>query len=273
MTAATEGKAEVGKAAPVLRLERASRYFGSIIALEDVSLAIHAGEVVGLVGDNGAGKSTLVKLVAGVYQPSDGHIEIDGEPADLSQPEEARRRGIETVYQDLALVNELRVDGNLFLGREPTRGGFFGKLFGVLDLPAMERQARASIEELHVRIPSLKEPVRRMSGGQRQGVAIARAVHWGSKLLLLDEPTAALGREQSDEVRHVIRQMRDRRIPVLVISHNLPDIFAVCDRIVVLRQGRLVADLVATETDMNEVVAYMVGSKESAVKRETHQSG
>ena len=246
---------------PVLRLKNVSKHFGSIIAVDDVSLDIHRGEVVGLVGDNGAGKSTLVKLVAGVHQPTDGTIEIDGEVVELSEPEVARRLGIETVYQDLALVNELQVDGNLFLGREPTRGGLLGKLFGVLDLPGMHKQGKAAIEELHVRIPALTAPVRRMSGGQRQGVAIARAVHWGSKMLMLDEPTAALGKEQSEEVQNIIRGMRERQIPVLVISHNLPDIFAIVDRIVVMRHGQIAMSAKIEDTNMTEVVEYMVGSK------------
>ena len=245
----------------VLRLKNVSKHFGSIVAVDDVSMDIYPGEVVGLVGDNGAGKSTLVKLVAGVHQPTHGSIEIDGEEVELTQPEIARRLGIETVYQDLALVNELKVDGNLFLGREPTRGGFLGKLLGVLDLPGMHKQGKNALEELHVRIPALSASVRRMSGGQRQGVAIARAVHWGSKMLMLDEPTAALGKEQSEEVQNIIRSMRKRDIPVLVISHNLPDIFAIVDRIVVMRHGQIALNAKIEDTNMAEVVEYMVGSK------------
>jgi len=250
------------KRTPVLSLKDVTKSFGPIEAVRGVTFDIFAGEAVGLVGDNGAGKSTVIKMISGVHQPTSGTIELDGEEIVMSVPDEARKLGIETVYQDLALVDEMRVDGNLFLGLEPTRGGIAGRVAGVLDIPTMFRKAKASIESIRVRIPSLMEPVRRMSGGQRQGVAIARAVHWGSKLMLLDEPTAALGKEQTDEVRHIVRTMvEEQNVPVIVISHDIPNILSMTDRILVMRQGRIVGNLKTNETNMEEIVAYMVGAK------------
>lgn len=246
----------------VLRLRDVSKSFGSIEAVRGVSLEVRAGEAVGLVGDNGAGKTTLIKMISGVHQPTSGSLELDGEIIVMSAPEDARRLGIETVYQDLALVNELRVEGNLFLGREMMRGGLLGRLVNLLDLPKMYASAKQSIERMKIQIPSLLEPVHRMSGGQRQGVALARAVHWGSKLLLLDEPTAALGRRQTEEIRSIVRTMvEEQNIPVLVISHDIPNVLALTDRIVIMRQGRIVGNLETRETSMEEIVAYMVGAK------------
>ena len=247
---------------PVLEARNISKNFDAVRALDDVSIAVNQGEVLGLVGDNGAGKSTLIKTISGVYQPDSGEILIDGTPTTLNSPHEARERGIETVYQHLALVNQLRVDGNLFLGREPNRFGVVGDLLQILDTPGMKAKTREVMERLHIRIPGLDtEPVHRMSGGQRQAAAIARAVHWGSKLLLLDEPTAALGAEQSAEVQRIIRRTCDSGIPAIVISHNLEHVFQVCDRIVVLRLGQKVLDCRSSETSPDEVVAYITGSR------------
>lgn len=254
------------KRVPTLRLKDVTKSFGSIEAVRGVSFEIHAGEAVGLVGDNGAGKSTVIKMISGVHHPTSGTIELDGESIVMTDPDGARDLGIETVYQDLALVNELRVEGNLFLGRELTRGGFLGRLFGFLDIPAMYASSKASIESMRIQIPSLMESVHRMSGGQRQGVALARAVHWGTKLLLLDEPTAALGRQQTEEVRLIVRTMvESQNVPVLVISHDIPNVIALTDRILVMRQGRLVGNLKTRETSMEEIVAYMVGAKSQDV--------
>ncbi len=247
---------------PVLEVRDISKNFEAVRALDGVSVAVHPGEVLGLVGDNGAGKSTLIKIISGVYQPDEGEILMDGRTLAMSTPHEARERGIETVYQHLALVNQLRVDGNLYLGREPNRFGFLGDLFQILDTPLMKAKTKEVMARLHIRIPGLEsEPVHRMSGGQRQAAAIARAVHWGSKLLLLDEPTAALGAEQSAEVQRIIRRTCDSGIPAIVISHNLEHVFQVCDRIVVLRLGRKVLDCRADATSPDEVVAYITGSR------------
>jgi simple sugar transport system ATP-binding protein len=249
-------------AAPVLEVRNVSKHFDAVRALDDVSLTLRQGEVVGLVGDNGAGKSTLIKIISGVYAPDGGEVLVDGEAVHMGSPHDARELGIETVYQHLALVNELRVDGNLFLGREPTRFGALGRLLHILDIPAMKARTREAMARLHINIPGLdSEPVHRMSGGQRQAAAIARAVHWGSKLLLLDEPTAALGAEQSAEVQRIIRRTCDSGIPAIVISHNLQHVFEVCDRIVVLRLGRKVLDVPARDTSPDEVVAYITGSR------------
>ena len=250
---------------PVLEARDIAKNFDAVRALDGVSIAVYPGEVVGLVGDNGAGKSTLIKTISGVHQPDEGEILMDGQPITMSSPHEARERGIETVYQHLALVNQLRVDGNLFLGREPNRFGVVGDLLQILDTPGMKAKTKEVMARLHIRIPGLEsEPVYRMSGGQRQAAAIARAVHWGSKLLLLDEPTAALGAEQSAEVQRIIRRTCDSGIPAIVISHNLQHVFEVCDRIIVMRLGQKALDCRASETTPDEIVAYITGSRAAA---------
>lgn len=251
---------------PVLRTRGLSKHFGAIQALTDVDLEVHEGEVVALVGDNGAGKSTLVKCVSGVHQPTAGTVELDGVELHLGSPGDARTLGIETVYQDLALVEELDVAGNFFLGKEEFKGGLIGRLFGVLDLASMRAQAEQAIRDLHVRIPDVRQPVERMSGGQRQGVAIGRSVFWGKRLLILDEPTAALGVDQSEEVLALIERLVEKSgLAVLLISHNMQDVMRVADRTVVLRQGRKTADLVTKETTSQEIVGHITGALEPSV--------
>jgi ABC-type sugar transport system ATPase subunit len=252
---------DASPAPPVLRTRGLSKSFGAIQALIDVDLDVASGEVVALVGDNGAGKSTLVKVVSGVHQATSGHVELDGNRLEINSPKEAREHGIETVYQDLALVEELDVAGNFFLGKEEFRGGLLGRMFGVLGLPSMRDRAEAAIRELHVRIPDVTQPVANMSGGQRQGVAIGRAAFWGRRVLILDEPTAALGVDQSEEVLALIERLAEvSQLAVLLISHNMQDVTRVADRIVVLRQGRKVADLDRRATDSQEVVGYITGA-------------
>jgi simple sugar transport system ATP-binding protein len=248
---------------PVLSVRNITKSFGAIQALRGVDLDIHEGETVALVGDNGAGKSTLVKCIAGVHQPDEGEMLLDGEALEVADPKASRERGIETVYQDLALVEELDVAGNFFLGRELYRGGFIGRRLGVLDLKEMRRQAQQALDEIHVRIPDIGKPVAKMSGGQRQGVAIGRAVFWGRRLLILDEPTAALGVDQSEEVLATVQKLSQRGLAVLLISHNMQNVMRVADRVVVLRQGRRVADLATASTDSQEIVSYITGALET----------
>jgi simple sugar transport system ATP-binding protein len=211
------------------------------------------------VGDNGAGKSTLIKMVSGVYRPDGGQILLEGEEAHFDTPMAARNRGIETIYQDLALCENLDAAVNIFLGREPMR-----RQFGVLkavDRKHMLAESEAALHQLDIEIPNLQRPMRDMSGGQRQAVAIARAVYWNARLMIMDEPTAALAVAEQRKVLDLCRTLRDQGVPVIIISHNLLDVFAVADRIVVLRRARKVAELNAQETNMDEVVALMTGSK------------
>lgn len=244
--------------APLLEVAAVTKRFGAVQALAGASLRVSAGEVVALVGDNGAGKSTLVKSVAGVHQPDTGEIRVDGRVARLSSPATAAGLGIATVYQDLALCENLDVVANLFLGRELTVAPFVGRLRRMRHA-SMEAEATRTLSDLSVRIPSVRQPVATLSGGQRQSVAVARAVLWGSRLVLMDEPTAALGVEQTDMVLQLIRTLRTRGLGVLLISHNLRDVFDVADRVTVLRLGRTAADLAVADTTPEAVVSAITG--------------
>ena len=244
----------------VLELNGVSKHFGAIQALIDVSLSLNAGEVVGLMGDNGAGKSTLVKVVAGNYPPSAGTLTMQGRPVAFHKPSDAREQGIEIVYQDLALCDNLSAAENVFLGRELVRR--VGPL-RVLDYRTMFRRAG----ELFAELKSETRPrdlVRRMSGGQRQAVAIARTRLSDPKIVLMDEPTAAISVRQVAEVLHLIRHLRERGIAVVLISHRMPDVFAVADRIVVLRRGRKVADKPVVQSSPEEVTGLITGAIEAA---------
>ena len=244
----------------VLELNGVSKHFGAIQALIDVSLTLRAGEVVGLMGDNGAGKSTLVKIVAGNYPPSEGSLLVQGRPVAFHKPSDAREQGIEIVYQDLALCDNLTAAENVFLGREAMRR--IGP-FRVLDYRTMFRRAG----ELFAELKSETRPrdlVRRMSGGQRQAVAIARTRLSDPKIVLMDEPTAAISVRQVAEVLNLIRRLRDHDIAVVLISHRMPDVFAVADRLVVLRRGQKVADKPVTQTSPEEVTGLITGAIEVA---------
>ena len=246
---------------PLLSVEEVTKSFGAVEAIKGVSFSVARGEIVALVGDNGAGKSTLVKILAGVHKPSGGTVRLNGEPQSFNEPAEALAAGIETVYQHLALIEALDVADNVFLGRETLRGGPFGKLIGLLDRGQMRRETAAALEDLHITIPAPTLEVRRMSGGQRQAVAIGRAVTWGRQLLILDEPTAALGVEETEQVLRMIERLRDeKQMTFLIISHNMQDVYRVADRIVVMRQGHHAATLNKTETDPQEIVSYITGA-------------
>jgi simple sugar transport system ATP-binding protein len=250
---------------PLVSIQEVTKEFGAVKALKGVSFDILPGEVVALVGDNGAGKSTLVKIIAGVHPPTDGRILVRGNDIHFETPADARSAGIETVYQHLALIEQLDVSGNVYLGREKTLGGLFGKLLGLLDFRSMRDDTAEALEQLHINIPEPTLPVRNMSGGQRQAVAIGRAVMWGQELLILDEPTAALGVEETEQVLSLIEKLRDERdLTFLVISHNMQDVYRIADKIVVLRQGKHVATLNKDETDPEEIVSYITGAKEAA---------
>ena len=244
---------------PLLEARRIVKSFGRVRALRGASFTANAGEVVALVGDNGAGKSTLVKALAGVQPPDEGEILFEGQPVAIRSPVEARALGIETVYQDLALAAELDPAANLFLGREVRRSGLLGAL-GFLDQAEMHRRADEAFRSLGVGLQDQTAPVATMSGGQRQGVAVSRAVTWASKVVFMDEPTAALGVVQTRHVLDLILRVRERGLAVVLISHNMPEVFEVADRIEVLRLGERVARFRRGEVSMEDVVAAMTGA-------------
>jgi len=244
----------------LLRVKNLTKRFGGLIAVNDVSMDVNIGEVVGLVGDNGAGKSTLIKMVAGVYQPDGGEIYFDNQKVTFSQPREARDAGIETIYQDLALAENLDVGSNIFLGRE-VKTNYLGGLIHTLDRRKMQDESANILSRLEIEIPSLTQQIRNLSGGQRQAVAIARSIYWNARLMIMDEPTAALGVAEQRKVLMLVRTLRDQGVPVIIISHNMQDVFAVADRIVILRRGRKVGELIAADTTPDEVVSLMVGAE------------
>lgn len=245
---------------PTLELKGISKSFGVVQALSGVDFEVYPEEVVGLVGDNGAGKSTLVKVISGTYRPDSGEYRFEDRKVEIGKPSEARDLGIQTVYQDLALCDNLDVVANLYLGREQHRK-FIPGIVEVLDEIEMEREAMTFVQELHVRIPSLRTKIASLSGGQRQSVAVARAVMWNSKVVLLDEPTAALGVEQTAQVKELIKRLREKGLGVVVISHNLADVFEVADRIIVLRLGQRVATFNTHASNQEQVVAAITGAE------------
>ncbi|CAN5487188.1 ATP-binding cassette domain-containing protein [soil metagenome] len=240
---------------PILELSHVSKRYGQVSALTDVDFSVAAGEIVALVGDNGAGKSTLVKAIAGTHRIDGGEIRVDGMPVTITSPSDATLLGIETVYQDLALCDNLDVTANLFLGRERRR-----RSSALLDEEGMEAQAKSIIAELAAHLPALDKPVSALSGGQRQAIAVSRAALWGSRVVLLDEPTAALGVAQTAMVYDLVRRLRDRGLAVVVISHNMADVFAVADRIVVLRLGRNAGEFDPATTRPDAVIAAITGA-------------
>ena len=245
---------------PVLEARDIVKSFGRVSALRGASFTVYPNEVVALVGDNGAGKSTLVKTLVGVHPPDSGEIYFQGERVDIHTPSDARRLGIETVYQDLALAAEIDPPANMFLGREILRPGLLGKL-GFLDKGEMRRRSAEAFKQLGVNIQDTTAPVANMSGGQRQGIAICRAVTWANKLVFMDEPTAALGVVQTRNVLEQIKRVREQGLSVVLISHNMPEVFEVADRIEVLRLGARVARLKPSEVSMEDVVAAMTGAQ------------
>jgi simple sugar transport system ATP-binding protein len=246
-------EASVNGREPVLKLQHIRKNFGGVTAIENFALEVFPGEIVALVGDNGAGKSTLVKIVSGVHEPTSGTIAIEGHEVTMSSATMARAHGIEVVYQDLALADQQTVYMNLFLGREPVNR------LGLLDRRRMIEETEKLLKDLDVRIPSAYATIRDLSGGQRQGVAIARATHWASKLILLDEPTAALGVAETAKVEQIVLSLKQRNIGILIISHSLDQVFRLADRICVLRRGKQIGIRKTAETDKNEIIAMITG--------------
>ncbi|MFE0325389.1 ATP-binding cassette domain-containing protein [Streptomyces sp. NPDC058960] len=252
-------------ATPVLALRGVSKRFGAVQALTDVELEVHAGEVIALVGDNGAGKSTLVKTIAGVHPIDEGVIEWEGKTVHIGKPNDAQNLGIATVYQDLALCDNIDVVGNLYLGREIRRRG-------VLDEVEMERRSRELLDQLSIRIPSVRIPIASLSGGQRQVVAIARSMLGEPKLVILDEPTAALGVEQTAQVLDLVERLRERGHAVILISHNMADVKAVADKVAVLRLGRNNGVFEVKTTSQEEIISAITGATDNAVTRRAARS-
>ncbi len=261
-------------APPLLALHGVCKRYGAVEVLVDIELEIQAGQVVGLLGDNGAGKSTLVKCLSGVEQPDSGEILIDGRKVVLDSPTAARAHGIETAYQDLAVAPDLDIADNLFLGREPRAPGIMGSLFRKLDRGRMRAEASKQMNELGIMtIQDITQQVESLSGGQRQGVAVARSAAFARHVVIMDEPTAALGVKESHMVLDLIRQVRDRGLPVILISHNMPHVFEVADRIHIQRLGRRIAVINPKDVSSSDGVAIMTGAMDpegvpSALRRE-----
>jgi ABC-type sugar transport system ATPase subunit len=249
-------KAAVETSEPVLRATGISKRFGAVVALEDVSMDVYPGEIAGLVGDNGAGKSTLIKILSAVLRPDSGAIDFDGVPVTFRSPSEARAAGIETVYQDLALAGNMTVWANIFLGREETIGP---KALNILDKHRMAREARQMLARLGINLPPIRSTVASLSGGQRQAIAIARAAAWGSKVIILDEPTAALGVAETRAVEEMILGLRDRGFGLIMISHNMPQVERLANTIWVLRRGHMVDHCRRADTDLEEIVSLITG--------------
>ena len=248
---------------PVLVAKNLSKKYGRVVALDSADLELYPGEVLGVIGDNGAGKSTLIKVLCGAVIPDSGEILLDGENVTFTSPIEARKLGIETVYQNLALSPALSITDNMFLGREIRKKGFLGKFLRFLDKKAMADEARKRLSDLGLlTIQNIDQLVETLSGGQRQGVAVARATSFGTKVVIMDEPTAALGVKESRRVLELIGEVRARKIPIILISHNMPHVFEVADRIHIHRLGTRLCVIDPKKYEMSDAVAFMTGAKE-----------
>jgi fructose transport system ATP-binding protein len=251
---------------PVLQARGLVKRFGQVTALAGADFELYPGEILAVIGDNGAGKSTLIKVLSGAFQADEGELRLDGEIVSFRSPLDARRAGIETVYQDLAVAPALDIASNLFLGRELRRRGPAGKVLRMLDKREMRREAGKHLEELKVGVQSLRVAVESLSGGQRQGVAVARAAAWGRRVVIMDEPTAALGVKETGQVLDLIKRVRDRGLPVILISHDMPHVFELADRIHIMRLGRRAAVVTPRSHSMSEAVAIMTGATDVAVQ-------
>ena len=248
---------------PILTARGLVKRYGRVTALDRADFDLYPGEILAVIGDNGAGKSTLIKAISGAVVPDEGEIRLDGKPVLFKSPIEARAAGIETVYQNLALSPALSIADNMFLGREIRRPGFLGDWLRMLDRPAMEQRAREKLTELGLMtIQNIGQAVETLSGGQRQGVAVARAAAFGSKMIIMDEPTAALGVKESRRVLELILDVKKRGLPIVLISHNMPHVFEVADRIHIHRLGRRLLVIDPKEYSMSDAVAFMTGAKE-----------
>jgi fructose transport system ATP-binding protein len=247
---------------PVIEARKLVKRYGHVTALDEADFEVLPGEILAVIGDNGAGKSTLIKALSGALIPDSGQMFVDGQPVHFHNPVDARKHGIETVYQDLAVAPAMTIAENLFLGREVTRGGLLGRALRLLDKRRMQAEASAHMKDLQIGIRSMKQAVETLSGGQRQGVAVARSAAFARHVVIMDEPTAALGVKESNMVLDLIRRVRERGLPVILISHNMPHVFEVSDRIHIQRLGRRAALVKASEIKMSDAVAIMTGAME-----------
>ncbi|MCK4923894.1 MAG: sugar ABC transporter ATP-binding protein, partial [Spirochaetes bacterium] len=239
-----------GKNTPLVRMVDIHKWFGKVNALRNINFHVDHAEIVGLVGDNGAGKSTVIKMISGVYPPTKGQIYFQGREIKIQNPMDALNMGIETIYQDLALAENLNVYSNIFLGREKLKKSF--GLFNILDHDYMLAESKTVLKGLDIEIPSLKNKIAMLSGGQRQAVAISRSIYWDAKLLIMDEPTAALGVAEQQKVLDLVRTLKTQNVPVIIISHQMHDVFSVADRLVVMRRGKKVGERIVKETNPDE---------------------
>jgi fructose transport system ATP-binding protein len=246
---------------PVLQARGLTKRYGHVTALDGADFDLLPGEILAVIGDNGAGKSTLIKALSGALIPDEGEIRLDGKPVKFHGPSDARKQGIETVYQDLAVAPAMSIAENLFLGREIKKTGFLGSVFGLLDKKRMLNEAIAHMKDLQIGIRSMKQAVETLSGGQRQGVAVARSAAFARHVVIMDEPTAALGVKESNMVLDLIRRVRDKGLPVILISHNMPHVFEIADRIHVARLGKRACILNPKKISMSDTVAVMTGAK------------
>jgi fructose transport system ATP-binding protein len=245
---------------PILQARGLVKRYGHVIAIDGADFDLYHGEILAVIGDNGAGKSSMIKALSGAVIPDGGTISLDGEEVHFRTPHDAREAGIETVYQDLAVAPALDIATNLFLGREKRRAGPLGSVFRMLDHKGQKEEAERQMKNLQIGIRSMTQPVETLSGGQRQGVAVARAAAWARKLVIMDEPTAALGVKESGQVLELIKRVRDNGLPVILISHNMPHVFEIADRIHIHRLGKRVAVVDPKETSMHDVVGIMTGA-------------
>ena len=252
---------EVPRAEPVLQARALNKRYGRVVALDNADFDLMGGEILAVIGDNGAGKSTLIKALTGAVLPDTGEIRLNGEPVSFRSPIEARNLGIETVYQNLALSPALSIADNMFLGREKRREDWFGRYFRLLDRSFMQKAARQRLSDLGLMtIQNINQPVETLSGGQRQGVAVARAAAFGSRVVIMDEPTAALGVKESRKVLETILRLKERGLPIVLISHNMPHVFEVADRIHIHRLGKRIAVVDPKRHSMSDAVAIMTGA-------------
>jgi fructose transport system ATP-binding protein len=257
----------VSERTPILEAQGLVKRYGQVVALNGADFELYPDEILAIIGDNGAGKSTLIKALSGALQPDEGEIRLDGKAVHFRSPRDARRAGIETVYQDLAVAPALDIAANIFLGREARRRGPLGLALRLLDKRAMRREAERHFSELRIGVQSMAQPVENLSGGQRQGVAVARAAKWAERLTIMDEPTAALGVKETRQVLDLISRVRERGLPVILISHDMPHVFELADRIQIMRLGRRVAVVTPQTHTMPEAVAIMTGATQSEVDR------
>jgi fructose transport system ATP-binding protein len=252
---------------PILEARGLVKRYGHVVALNGADFELYPGEILAIIGDNGAGKSTLIKALSGALQPDEGEIQLDGDRVHFRSPRDARDAGIETVYQDLAVAPALDIASNIFLGRERRRRGPLGLGLRLLDKPAMRREATRHFAELRIGVQSMTQAVENLSGGQRQGVAVARAATWAQRVVIMDEPTAALGVKETRQVLDLIRRVRERGLPVILISHDMPHVFELADRIHIMRLGKRIAVVTPHTHTMPEAVALMTGATKSELEQ------